>query len=287
MEIKKVGVVGCGIMGGGIAQVCAEAGYEVVTREINDELLNKGLKVIKGNWSKNVAKGRMTREQEAAALGRLRGTTRMEDFEGCDLVIEAVIERMELKKEVFAQLDKICPPHAILASNTSCLSIIEMAAVTKRPARVMGIHFFNPVPVMKLVELVKTITTSEESVATARKFAESLGKQPILAKDSPGFIVNLLLVPFLLDAIRAYQNGLASREDIDTGVKLGLNHPMGPLALTDLVGLDTTLFIADAMYADTKDPRYAAPTLLRKMVAAGWYGRKSGKGFYDYQGGQS
>lgn len=285
MEIKKVGVVGCGIMGGGIAQVCAEAGYETVTREINDELLNKGLKVIKGNWSKNVAKGRMTKEQEAAALGRLKGTTRMEDFEGCDLVIEAVIERMELKKEVFAQLDKICPPHAILASNTSCLSIIEMAAVTKRPAQVMGIHFFNPVPVMKLVELVKTITTSDESVATARKFAESLGKQPILAKDSPGFIVNLLLVPFLLDAIRAYQNGLASREDIDTGVKLGLNHPMGPLALTDLVGLDTTLFIADAMYAETKDPKYAAPTLLRKMVAAGWYGRKSGKGFYDYQGG--
>lgn len=282
MEIRKVGVVGCGIMGGGIAQVCAEAGYETVTREINDELLNKGLNIIKSNWSKNVAKGRMTRDQEAAALGRLKGTTRMEDFEGCDLVIEAVIERMELKKEVFAQLDRICPPHAILASNTSCLSIIEMAAVTRRPAQVMGIHFFNPVPVMKLVELVKTITTSEESVSIARKFAESLGKQPILAKDSPGFIVNLLLVPFLLDAIRAYQNGLASREDIDAGVKLGLNHPMGPLALTDLVGLDTTLFIADAMYAETKDPKYAAPTLLRKMVAAGWYGRKSGKGFYDY-----
>lgn len=285
MEIKKVGVVGCGIMGGGIAQVCAEAGYETITREINDELLNKGLNTIKSNWSKAVSKGRMTKEQEAAALGRLKGTTRMEDFEGCDLVIEAVIERMELKKEVFAQLDRICPPHAILASNTSCLSIIEMAAVTKRPARVMGIHFFNPVPAMKLVELVKTIVTAEETVAAARRFAESLGKQPILAKDSPGFIVNLLLVPFLLDAIRTYENGLASREDIDTGVKLGLNHPMGPLALTDLVGLDTTLFIADAMYAETKDPKYAAPTLLRKMVAAGWYGRKSGKGFYDYQKG--
>ncbi len=285
MEIKKVGVVGCGIMGGGIAQVCAEAGYQTVTREINDELLQKGLGAIKSNWSKSVAKGRMTKEQEAAALGRLKGTTRMEDFEGCDLVIEAVIERMELKKEVFSQLDRICPPHAILASNTSCLSIIEMAAVTRRPAQVMGIHFFNPVPAMKLVELVQTIITSQETVAVARKFAESLGKQPILAKDSPGFIVNLLLVPFLLDAIRAYQNGLASREDIDTGVKLGLNHPMGPLALTDLVGLDTTLFIADAMYAETKDPKYAAPTLLRKMVAAGWMGRKSGRGFYDYQKG--
>jgi len=285
VEIKKVGVVGCGIMGGGIAQVCAEAGYQTVTREINDELLQKGLGAIKSNWSKSVAKGRMTKEQEAAALGRLKGTTRMEDFEGCDLVIEAVIERMELKKEVFSQLDRICPPHAILASNTSCLSIIEMAAVTRRPAQVMGIHFFNPVPAMKLVELVQTIITSQETVAVARKFAESLGKQPILAKDSPGFIVNLLLVPFLLDAIRAYQNGLASREDIDTGVKLGLNHPMGPLALTDLVGLDTTLFIADAMYAETKDPKYAAPTLLRKMVAAGWMGRKSGRGFYDYQKG--
>lgn len=282
MEIKKVGVVGCGLMGGGIAQVCVESGYETVAREINDELLNKGLNAIKGNWSKNVAKGRMTKEQEAAALGRLKGTTKMEDFAGCDLVIEAVIEKMELKKEVFSQLDRICPKHAILASNTSCLSIVEMAVVTKRPAQVMGIHFFNPAPVMKLVELVRTITTSDDTVAIARKFSDSLGKQAILAKDSPGFIVNLLLIPFLLDAIRTYQNGLASKEDIDVGVKLGLNHPMGPLALTDLVGLDTTLFIADAMFQETKDPKYAAPTLLRKMVAAGWYGRKSGKGFYDY-----
>ncbi|MBM3132230.1 MAG: 3-hydroxybutyryl-CoA dehydrogenase, partial [Chloroflexi bacterium] len=187
MEIKKVGVVGCGIMGGGIAQVCAESGYETVAREINDELLNKGLNAIKSNWSKNVAKGRMTKEQEAAALGRLKGTIKMEDFAGCDLVIEAVIERMELKKEVFSQLDKICPKHAILASNTSCLSIVEMGAVTKRPAQVMGIHFFNPVPVMKLIELVKTINTSDETVAVARKFSDSLGKQAILAKDSPGF----------------------------------------------------------------------------------------------------
>lgn len=283
MEIKKVGVVGCGIMGGGIAQVCAEAGYYTVTREINEELLNKGLSAIKANWNKNVSKNRMTEEEQRAALARLKGTTRMEDFEGCDLVIEAVIEQMDLKREVFGQLDQICPAHAVLATNTSCLSIIEMAAATKRPQKVMGIHFFNPVPMMKLVEIVRTISTSDETMDMGRQFSESLGKQVIEAKDSPGFVVNLLLIPFLLDAIRAYERGLATREDIDTGVKLGLNHPMGPLTLTDLVGLDTTLHIADAMYEDTKDAKYAPPILLQQMVAAGWYGRKSGKGFYDYQ----
>ncbi|NQT74522.1 MAG: 3-hydroxybutyryl-CoA dehydrogenase [Chloroflexi bacterium] len=280
--MKKVGVVGCGLMGGGIAQVCAESGYETVAREINDELLNKGISAIQANWKKAVAKGRMTEEDQAAAQGRLKGTTNMNDFEGCDLVIEAVIELMDLKKEVFTELDNITPPHAILATNTSCLSIIEMASFTKRPEQVMGIHFFNPVPVMKLVEVVETISTSQETMETGRKFSESLGKQVVTAKDSPGFIVNLLLIPFLLDAIRAYEKGLATKEDIDAGVKLGLNHPMGPLTLTDLVGLDTTYHIACAMYEETADSKYAPPVLLKQMVTAGWYGRKSGKGFYDY-----
>lgn len=282
MDIKKVGVVGCGLMGGGIAQVCAESGYETIAREINDELLNKGLGAIEANWKKAVARGKMSEEDHAAASGRLKGTTNMQDFEGCDLVIEAVIELMDLKKQVFTELDAITPPHAILATNTSCLSIIEMASVTKRPEQVMGIHFFNPVPVMKLVEVVETISTSQATMETGRKFSESLGKQVVTAKDSPGFIVNLLLIPFLLDAIRAYEKGLATKEDIDAGVKLGLNHPMGPLTLTDLVGLDTTYHIACAMYEETADPKYAPPVLLKQMVTAGWYGRKSGKGFYDY-----
>ena len=282
MEIKRVGVVGCGLMGGGIAQVCAEAGYETVAREINDDLLNKGLNAIQTNWKKAVARGKMTEDEQAAALNRLKGTTSLKDFENCDLVIEAVIELMDLKKEVFSELDSIVPEHGILATNTSCLSIIEMASATKRPDKVMGIHFFNPVPVMKLVEVVETISTSPESMEIGRKFSESLKKQVVHAKDSPGFIVNLLLIPFLLDAIRAYEKGLASKEDIDTGVKLGLNHPMGPLALTDLVGLDTTYHIACAMFEETKDPKYASPVLLKQMVTAGWMGRKSGKGFYDY-----
>ncbi len=282
MEIKRVGVVGCGLMGGGIAQVCAEAGYETIAREINDELLEKGMNAIKSNWQKNVTKGRMGEEEQKAALGRFTGTTSMQDFAGCDLVIEAAIEQMELKKGIFAELDSITPDHAILATNTSCLSIIEIASATKRPGQVMGIHFFNPVPAMKLVEAIATISTSQEVMETGCRFGESLGKQVIRAKDSPGFIVNLLLIPFLLDAIRAYEKGLAIKEDIDTGVKLGLNHPMGPLALTDLVGLDTTYHIACAMYEETADPKYAPPVLLQQMVTAGWMGRKSGRGFYQY-----
>ncbi|MFO8009856.1 MAG: 3-hydroxybutyryl-CoA dehydrogenase [Dehalococcoidia bacterium] len=280
--MKKVGVVGCGIMGGGIAQVCAESGYETIAREINDDLLNKGMKVIEGNWKKSVSKGKMTEDEQKAARARLHGTTDMKDFAGCDLVIEAVVELMDLKKEVFTELDKIVPENAILASNTSCLSIIEMASVTSKPDRFMGIHFFNPVPVMKPVELVKTITTSDETVEKARAFTGSLGKEPIIAKDTPGFIVNLFLIPYLLHAIQAYQDGLATREDIDKGVKLGLNHPMGPLTLADFVGLDTTYHIACAMYEETRDPRFVPPTLLKQMVTAGWMGRKSGKGFYDY-----
>ncbi len=282
MDIKRVGVVGCGLMGGGIAQVCAAAGYETVAREINNEFLEKGMNAIKTNWKKNVAKGRMSEVDHAAALNRLNGTTNMNDFAKCDLVIEAAVEQMDLKKEIFTELDSIAPSHAILATNTSCLSIIEIASATKRPEQVLGIHFFNPVPAMKLVEVIETISTNSETMQTSCGFSESLGKQVVRAKDSPGFIVNLLLIPFLLDAIRAYEKGLASKEDIDAGVKLGLNHPMGPLTLTDLVGLDTTYHIACAMYEETADPKYAPPVLLKQMVVAGWMGRKSGKGFYDY-----
>jgi 3-hydroxybutyryl-CoA dehydrogenase len=282
MQIKKVGVVGCGLMGSGIAQICAQSGYETMVSEVNEELLNKGLGTIKSQLTKSVQKGKLTKEDEEGILGRLKGTTKLSDFSGCDLVIEAIIEKMELKKQVFSELDRICPKHTILASNTSCLSIIEMAAATQRASQVLGMHFFNPVPLMRLVELVRTIATSEETMNTAIEFSKSLGKKIVIAKDTPGFIVNLLLIPFALDAIRALDNGLASKEDIDTGIRLGLNHPMGPLALLDFVGLDTTYYIACAMYEEFKDPKYAPPPLLKQMVTAGWLGRKTGKGFYDY-----
>lgn len=282
MQIKKVGVVGCGLMGSGIAQICAQSGYETMVSEVNEELLNKGLGTIKSQLTKSVQKGKLTKEDEEGILGRLKGTTKLSDFSGCDLVIEAIIEKMELKKQVFSELDRICPKHTILASNTSCLSIIEMAAATQRASQVLGMHFFNPVPLMRLVELVRTIATSEETMNTAIEFSKSLGKEIIIAKDTPGFIVNLLLIPFALDAIRALDNGLASKEDIDTGIRLGLNYPMGPLAMLDFVGLDTTYYIACAMYEEFKDPKYAPPPLLKQMVTAGWLGRKTGKGFYDY-----
>lgn len=282
MEIKKVGVVGCGVMGSGIVEVCARAGYEVVVREVNDEILQKGLARVKESMSKAVSRGKLTQEEMNAAWARIKGTTSMEDFADCDIVIEAVVENLELKKQVFAELDRITPPHAILASNTSSLCITAMAAVTKRPDKVLGLHFFNPVPVMPLLEMVRTILTSEETLEIARKFGESLGKTIVVAKDYPGFIVNTLLIPFLLDAVRMVESGYATKEDIDTAIKLGLNHPMGPLALLDLVGLDTTLYIADAMYEELKDPRFIAPPLLRRMVLAGKLGRKSGEGFYKY-----
>ena len=282
MEIKKVGVVGAGIMGGGIAQVSAQAGLEVVVSEINDELLNKGLAGVNSVLSRNVEKGRMSQEDKDATMARIKGTTDMKDFASCDLVIEAVPENMDLKKKVFAELDKICPKHAILASNTSCLSVIDMAKATNRPEQVLGMHFFNPVPVMRLLELVKTILTSDETMKTARKFGEAIGKTVSVSPDIPAFVVDQLANPFLLDAIRMVENGVATAEDIDTGVRMGLNHPMGPLALADLVGLDTILFIANALYDELKDPKFAPPTLLKKMVAAGWLGRKTGKGFYEY-----
>jgi len=249
---------------------------------VNQDLLDRGLSRLRGSLEKAVARGKASQEEADATLGRIRGTLDLADFGACDLVIEAAVENMEIKKQLFAALDAVLSPHAILASNTSSLCVTEMASVTKRGDKVLGIHFFNPVPVMPLIEFVRTILTSDETMETARQFGASLGKTMVTAKDTPGFIVNRLLIPYILDAVRVYENGLASREDIDTAIKLGLNHPMGPLTLLDFVGLDTTLFIADAMYEEYKDERYAAPPLLRRMVLAGQLGRKSGKGFYDY-----
>jgi 3-hydroxybutyryl-CoA dehydrogenase len=282
MEIKKVGVVGCGLMGSGIVEVCAKAGYEVVVSEINEEFLQKGMNRINKSLSRAVSKGKATQEEMDATLARIKGTTKMADFAPCDLVIEAAVENMDLKKQIFIELDGILRPEAIIGSNTSSLCVTEMASVTQRGDKVLGIHFFNPVPIMPLLELVRTILTSDETLAVVREFGQSVGKTTVVAKDTPGFIVNRLLIPYLLHAVRIYEDGLATKEDIDTAIKLGLNHPMGPLTLLDLVGLDTTLFIADSMFEEFKDPRYAAPPLLRRMVLAGHLGRKSGKGFYDY-----
>jgi 3-hydroxybutyryl-CoA dehydrogenase len=283
MEIKKVGVVGCGTMGGGIAQLCAQSGYQVVVSEINEELLKKGMAAIEKTLGRLVEKGKLAQPDRDATLGRIKGTTSMKDFSGCDLVIEAAIENMDLKKKIFAELDGICPKHAILGTNTSAISVINMAVVTKRPERVLGLHFFNPAPVMKLLEIVKTIATSNETIEVSKKFGESLGKTTVIAQDKPGFIVNRLWIPYMLQAIRLYEDGVASREDIDNAISLGLNYPMGPLALADLTGLDVIMFIANAIYERLKDPRYIVPTLVEKMVAAGWLGRKTGKGFYEYK----
>jgi 3-hydroxybutyryl-CoA dehydrogenase len=283
MDLNIVGVIGCGLMGSGIAEVCARAGYRVVVREISEDLLQNGLGRIRKSLGKAVARGKISQEQADQTVMRIQGTLELADMADCDLVIEAAVENMDLKKEIFAELDDILPPHAILASNTSSLCITEMASVTRRGDKILGIHFFNPVPVMPLIEFVRTILTSDDTMATVHRFGASLGKTMVTAKDTPGFIVNRLLIPYLLQAVQIYEDGLATREDIDTGIKLGLAHPMGPLTLLDLVGLDTTLFIADAMYDEYKDPRYAAPPLLRRMVLAGHLGRKSGKGFYDYR----
>jgi len=282
MEIKTVGVVGCGLMGSGIAQVAAQAGMDVVVREVNQGLLDKGMGRIRKFLDGGVAKGKMTKEDADQVFGRLRPVTDLGELGGSDLVVEAVTENLKVKEEVFSTLDAACPEHTLLASNTSSLSIVEMAAFTKRPDRFLGLHFFNPVPVMKLVEVVKTVRTSPGTVEAGLAFARKLGKTPILAKDSPGFVVNLLLVPYLLDAIRALEKGVASVEDIDTGMKLGTGYPMGPFTLLDFVGLDTTYYIANIMFDEFKSPQYAAPTLLKRMVHAGYHGRKSGTGFYDY-----
>jgi 3-hydroxybutyryl-CoA dehydrogenase len=282
MEIKKVGVVGCGLMGAGIAQISAQSNYPVVVSEINEELLNKGLKIIDKTLAKSVEKGKLAEQDKAAIQSRVKGTTKVEDLADCDLIIEAAVENMDLKKKIFADLDRICPPHAVLATNTSCLSVTEIAMATKRPDQVIGMHFFNPVPVMKLLEVVTTIVSSEETLKTVKAFGESLGKTVIVAKDTPAFIVNRVLTPLMLEAIRVLEAGLATREDIDNGMVLGCNHPMGPLTLADFVGLDTMYYITEAMYAESKDPKFAAPLLLKRMVTAGQLGRKTGKGFYDY-----
>ncbi len=281
-DIKTIGVVGCGLMGAGIVETCARAGYNVVVREVNDDLLQRGLKRIQGSMAKAVEKGKLGGADRDAALGRIKGTLSLTDFKDCDLVIEAAVENMALKKTIFTELDNICRPEVILASNTSSLNVTEMAAATERPDKVLGLHFFNPVPVMPLLEIVRALLTSDETLATARALGAKLGKTVVVAKDRPGFIANLLFVPYALDAIRWLDAGLASAEEIDTTMKLGFNHPMGPFTLCDFVGLDTLLFIADAMYEEFKDDRYAAPPLLRRMVLAGLIGRKSGRGFYDY-----
>ena len=282
MEVKKVGVVGCGSMGAGIAQLCAQSGFQVVVSEINDELLKRGLGFIDKTLARSVEKGKLEQKDKDAIVGRIKGTTSTKDFADCDLMIEAAIENLDLKKKIFGELDEICPKHAILATNTSCLSIIDMAIVTKRADKVVGLHFFNPAPIMKLLEIVKTIATSEATMTASQDFGAKLGKTTVVAQDAPGFIVNRLWIPFLLHCIRLYEDGVASREDIDNAIQLGLNYPMGPLTLSDMVGIDVVKFVADALYEQLKDPRYITPTLVDKMVAAGWLGRKTGKGFYDY-----
>ena len=282
MDVKTVGVVGCGQMGSGIAEVSARAGYATIVREVDETFLNKGLNALRNSLEKGVQRGKVTAEQRDEALARIKGTTKLEDLAACDFIVEAIIENMEDKKALFPTLDKICPPSTILASNTSALSLTEMACSTKRPDRFIGFHFFNPPTGTKLLELGKTILSSNEVVEVGRKLGESMGRTVVVVPDAPGFIVNRLLVPYLLDAIRCYEAGLASREDLDTGIALGLNHPMGPLALSDFVGLDTLYFIAETMFGDFREPRFAPPPILKKMVTAGLYGRKSGKGFYDY-----
>lgn len=280
--IQKVGVCGAGLMGNGIAQTCASAGFEVVLMEVADAPLQKGMASITKSLDKFVEKQKLSQADRDATLGRIKATTDLKDLKDCDLVIEAIIENMDAKLKLFKGLDELLGPQGIICSNTSSLCVIEMAAGTKRADRVAGLHFFNPVPIMKLVEVVKTIATSQETVDTLYAFAKKLGKEPVLAQDTPGFIVNRLLIPYLLYAIRVYEQGLASREDIDKGMKLGCGYPMGPLELLDFVGLDTTYYIAEIMFDEFKDPMMAPPTLLKRMVLAGQYGRKSGKGFYDY-----
>jgi len=282
MAIEKVAVAGCGLMGSGIAQVSAQSGFPTVVREVNDALLDKGLKSIEKNWDRLVEKGSMTPADRDAARGRLKGTTKIEDLAGADIVVEAIIEKLESKREFWNALEPHCKPHTIFASNTSSLSITEMAVATKRPQRFVGMHFFNPVPVMKLVEVIRTIATDETAFEEAYAFGQRLGKTAVRTTDRTGFIVNRLLLPFLLDSIRAVEEGLASVEDIDNSMKLGCGHPMGPLTLLDFVGHDTTYYIANIMFEEFKEKRFAPPPLLKRMVLAGWNGRKSGRGFYDY-----
>src|SRR5580692_2874851 len=282
MAIQKVGVVGCGLMGSGIAQVCAASGFLTVVREVSPEVVEKGLKSIVKNLARLVEKGTITAAAQSEIRERLRGTTALEDLQDCDVIVEAIIEQLPAKRELFSALDALCPPATIFASNTSSLTITEISTATKRPQRFVGLHFFNPVPVMKLVEVVRTIATEPAVYEEMVVFGTKLGKTPVRAHDSTGFIVNRLLVPYLLDAIRALEEGVGSIEDIDHSMKLGCGYPMGPFTLLDFVGLDTTYYITHVMYDEFKERRFASPPLLKRLVMAGWYGRKSGRGFYDY-----
>jgi 3-hydroxybutyryl-CoA dehydrogenase len=284
MSIKKVGVLGCGLMGSGIAQVAAQAGYDVVVREVEQKFVDKGFAGIQKSLGKFVEKGKMSQADMDVVVGRLHGTTKLDDLADCDIVIEAIVENAELKRETYAALDKAVKPSAIFASNTSSLTITELSMATARPKQFVGLHFFNPVPMMKLVEVVRTILTSDEAFNTAFEFAKSLGKEAVACRDHSGFIVNRLLVPYILDAIRAFEEGVGSIEDIDKAMMLGCGYPMGPFTLLDFVGLDTTYYISQVMFEEFREKRFAAPPLLRKMVMAGRYGRKTGAGFYDYSG---
>ncbi len=281
-EIKTVGVLGCGLMGSGIAQVSAAAGYRTIVREVSPELIARGRGGLQASLEKAVERGKVKPEERDAALGRLTFTTKVTDLAGADVVVEAVTESLDVKNLLWTEIDGLCPPHTIFASNTSSLTIAAMAAATARADRFVGLHFFNPVPIMKLVEVVRTVTTSPATFDRAMAFARSLGKEPIAAKDNSGFIVNLLLVPYLLDAIRALEHGVGSVPDIDKGMVLGTGYPMGPFTLLDFVGLDTTYHIAEIMFDEYRETRYAPPPLLKRMVLAGMFGKKSGKGFYDY-----
>lgn len=282
MQIRKVGVLGCGLMGSGIAEVAARAGYETVVREVSEEVVEKGVQKIHGSLGKAVEKGKMTAEERDKTLARLSGAVGLDALADCDIVVEAIVENLDEKRKTFTALDEIVKKDALFASNTSSLTITQMAMFTRRPDQFVGLHFFNPVPVMKLVEVVRTLLTSEETYKTAFDFARSLGKEPIACRDNSGFVVNRLLVPYLLDAIRALEEGVASAEDIDKGMQLGCGYPMGPFTLLDFVGLDTTYYIANIMFEEYREKRFAPPPLLKQMVQAGRLGKKSGRGFYDH-----
>ncbi len=283
MQIRTVGVLGCGLMGSGIAQVSAAAGYKTIVREVNDQYLTRGLGRIQKFLDDGVAKGKMEQSARDSTLANLSGTTTFDALAECDIIVEAIVESLDEKRQTYVTLERIVGAQTVLVSNTSSLCITELASLSRRPDRFAGLHFFNPVPIMKLVEVIRALTTSDDTFQRVFAFAKSLGKEPIAAPDRPGFIVNRLLVPYLLDAIRAYEHGLGTLEDIDKGMKLGCGYPMGPFTLLDFVGLDTTYYIANIMFEEFREPAYAPPPLLKRMVLAGYLGRKAGRGFYTYQ----